>query len=201
MLAHANRPENRAIGSPGGGGIASAADVALFYQGLLADAADRGAGIWQAAMLREAWTPRNTELIDPMTKQPALRGLGVVIAGERDPMWRGFAEACSPQTFGHMGAGGQIAWADPVSGLSFAFCTNGAERNPVRQGANGLRLSTLAAACLALGSGDPRTLPVRDTERKPRAERADRGDAARRPSTRPSRTRAASAASRTSGLG
>ena len=46
-----------------------------------------------------------------------------------------------------MGAGGQISWADPESGLCFAFCTNGAERDPVRQGASGFRLSSLAAAC------------------------------------------------------
>ena len=30
-----NRPEFRAVGVPGGGGIATAADLALFYQGLL----------------------------------------------------------------------------------------------------------------------------------------------------------------------
>jgi CubicO group peptidase (beta-lactamase class C family) len=158
MLADTNLPENRAIGSPGGGGIASAADVALFYQGLLADADGRGAGIWQAEMLREAWTARHTELIDPMTKQPALRGLGVVIAGESEPIWRGFAAACSPRSFGHMGAGGQISWADPESGLCFAFCTNGAERDPVRQGASGFRLSSLAAAC-----APPRSDGHRDT--------------------------------------
>jgi CubicO group peptidase (beta-lactamase class C family) len=148
MLARANLPESRAVGSPGGGGIATAADVALFYQGLLADAEGRGAGIWHPQMLREAWTARHPHLIDPMTKHAALRGLGVVIAGERDRMWRGFAEACSPRSFGHMGAGGQISWADPESGLSFACFTNGAERNPARQGATGFRLSSLAAACV-----------------------------------------------------
>ena len=152
MLAYHNDPENRAIGSPGGGVLASAADVALFYQGMLADADGRGAGIWQPEMLRQAWTARHTEFIDPMTKQPALRGLGVVIAGERDRMWRGFVDGCSPRSFGHMGAGGQISWADPVSGLSFAFCTSGAQRNPARQGATGFRLSGLAAACVPSGS-------------------------------------------------
>lgn len=153
MLAYHNHPENRAIGSPGGGVIATAADVALLYQGMLADADGRGAGVWQPHMLRDAWTARQTELIDPMTKHPALRGLGVVIAGERDRMWRGFVDACSARSFGHMGAGGQISWADPVSGLSFAFCTSGAQRNPARQGAIGFRLSSLAAACVPPGAG------------------------------------------------
>ena len=146
-LGHANEPESRRIGSPAGGGFATAAAVALFYQHLLADAAGTGAGVWRPAMLRDAWQPRRAELIDPMTKHPALRGLGVVVAGDEGRMWRGFAETCSPRAFGHMGAGGQISWADPETGLSFAFVTNGAERDAFRQGANGFQLSTLAAAC------------------------------------------------------
>jgi CubicO group peptidase (beta-lactamase class C family) len=146
-LPRFNSPSWREIGSPSGGAITTAADVALFYQGLLADAAGRGPGIWQASQLEDAWRPRNSDLVDPMTRQRAYRGLGVVVAGERERMWRGFAEACSARSFGHMGLGGQIAWADPESGLSFAFCTNGAQRDPLRQGARGLRLSMLAAAC------------------------------------------------------
>ncbi len=147
MMDDANRSESRIVGGPGGGAIATAADVAMFYQGLLADAAERGARIWQPDGLRDAWTVRNPSFVDPMTQQPALRGLGIVIAGSEGKMWRGFSEDCSPRTFGHMGAGGQISWADPATGLSFAFLTNGAHRDPVRQGANGYRLSTLAAAC------------------------------------------------------
>ena len=78
--------------------------------------------------------------------QPALRGLGVVVAGESGRLWRGFSEQCSARSFGHMGAGGQVAWADPVSGLSFVYCTNGAQRDPARQGATGFQLSNLAAS-------------------------------------------------------
>jgi CubicO group peptidase (beta-lactamase class C family) len=145
MLGYANDPESRRIGGPGGGAIANAADVALFYQALLADSEQRGAGVWQAEMLHDAWRVRHPERIDGMTKQPALRGLGVVVAGDEGKMWRGFAESCSRRTFGHMGAGGQISWADPETSLSFVFLTNGAQQNPARQGANGFRLSTLAA--------------------------------------------------------
>ena len=46
--------------------------------------------------------------------------------------------------FGHNGAGGQIAWADPVSGVSFVYLTNGFDRDPVRQGRRGVALSSLA---------------------------------------------------------
>ena len=65
ILKFANSPENRAIGSPGGGAIGRALDMALFYQALLADAAGRGAGIWQPEILEDAWTPRFPDLIDP----------------------------------------------------------------------------------------------------------------------------------------
>jgi CubicO group peptidase (beta-lactamase class C family) len=150
LLAEGNDPAWRRSGSPGGGGIATAADVAMYYQALLADAAGTGPGIWRPEILREAWRVRNPEFLDPMTKQAALRGLGFAMAGESGRIWRGFPEACSARSFGHMGAGGQVSWADPESGLSFVFLTNGARRDPVRQGANGLRLSTLAACVSAV---------------------------------------------------
>ena len=51
--------------------------------------------------------------------------------------------------WGRAGAGGQVAWADPATGLSFAYLTNAAHRNPVRQGIAGFELSSLAAACPA----------------------------------------------------
>lgn len=153
-VGHANAPAARRIGSPGGGCIATAADLALFYQGMLADADPDGArsrgvqgpGVWRPETLREAWSPRQRELTDPMTGQAALRGLGVVVAGESGRMWRGFAETCGARSIGHMGAGGQVAWADPDSGLSFVYLTNGAQRNSAKQGATSFQMSMLAAA-------------------------------------------------------
>jgi CubicO group peptidase (beta-lactamase class C family) len=148
MIAYFNDREARELGSPGGGAIGTAADVALFYQGVLASLDSNGSGPWDPASVADACTPRNIEFIDPMTKQPALRGLGLVVAGGDDRIWRGFAPSNSARAIGHMGAGGQVAWGDPASGISFAFVTNGAERNAARQGANGIRLSNIAAAAL-----------------------------------------------------
>ena len=48
--------------------------------------------------------------------------------------------------FGHNGAGGQLAWGDPVSGLSLGYCTNGMDRHPMRQARRGVGVSSLAAA-------------------------------------------------------
>jgi CubicO group peptidase (beta-lactamase class C family) len=156
MVTWVNGSEARRIGSPGGGGIGTAADVALFYQGVLACLDSARGGPWQPASVADACTPRNVDFVDPMTNSPALRGLGLVIAGGEDRIWRGFAPNNSARAIGHMGAGGQVAWGDPATGISFAFVTNGAERNAARQGANGIRLSNIAAAALSSsGSSAP----------------------------------------------
>jgi len=145
MVTHINHREARIIGSPGGGAIGTAADVALFYQGVIAALDPAGSAVWNSASVRDACTPRNVDFVDPMTKHAALRGLGLVVAGESERIWRGFAPDNSARTIGHMGAGGQVAWADPDSGISFAFVTNGAERNAAKQGATGMQLSNIAA--------------------------------------------------------
>ncbi len=145
-LLEFNAPEIRAIGTPSGGGITNAADLALFYQGLLHGRASGGDEIWNPETLREGLRVRTGDLIDPMTKRAANRSLGLVIAGDEQRVFRSFAPGNSPEAFGHAGAGGQIAWGDPASGLSFAFLTHGAERNPLRMGARILKLSSLAAS-------------------------------------------------------
>jgi CubicO group peptidase (beta-lactamase class C family) len=60
---------------------------------------------------------------------------------------RGFGHTQSPRTFGHNGAGGQIAWADPESGLSFCYLTNGRDVNPIREGRRSIGISSRAAVC------------------------------------------------------
>ena len=140
-----NRPDVRAVGVPGGGGIMSAADLALFYQGLLHGGL--GEEIWSAATLADARRVRSGDLCDPVMGNHANRGLGIVIAGDSQRNFRGFGKTNSPETFGHNGAGGQLAWADPVTGLSLAYCTSGHDRNRIRQGRRGVAISSLAAVC------------------------------------------------------
>ncbi|MDX6582938.1 MAG: hypothetical protein QOI10_2122, partial [Solirubrobacterales bacterium] len=53
----------------------------------------------------------------------------------------------SPKAFGHNGAAGQLAWGDPETGLSLAYCTNGIDRHTLRQGRRGVAISSLAAQC------------------------------------------------------
>ena len=49
---------------------------------------------------------------------------------------------------GHNGAFGQVAWADPETGLSFAYVTDGLDEHVIRQGKRGVALSSLANACV-----------------------------------------------------
>jgi CubicO group peptidase (beta-lactamase class C family) len=141
----------RESGVPGGGGIMTAADLALFYQGLLHNrpVAD-GKPIWGPATLKEALRPRSGDYFDPIFKYKCNRALGVIVAGD-DGManYRGFGKTNSPMAFGHGGAGGQIGWGDPATGISLGYCTNGFDRNEIRQGRRGVALSSMAAVCAA----------------------------------------------------
>ena len=143
-----NTPEIRRIGLPGGGAIATAADLALFYQALMRGEQNRGPSILRPETIARACVVRTAGLTDPLFGKPVNRALGVVVAGESDRASRGFGPSGSPRMFGHNGAGGQIAWGDPDTGLSFAFCTNGFDRNAIRQGRRTVALSTRAAACV-----------------------------------------------------
>jgi CubicO group peptidase (beta-lactamase class C family) len=148
MLRH-NRPEIRAVGVPGGGLVANASSLAMFYQALLSGGcASNGSRVWQPETLREALRVRTGDLIDPMTRQAANRALGVAVAGDEKRVFRAFSPHNSPAAFGHAGAGGQIAWADPANGLSFAFLTNGFDRDPLAMGLRGAKFSSAAIRCV-----------------------------------------------------
>ena len=143
-----NQPAVRAVGVPGGGGIMTAAAMTLFYQGLLHGSASGGATVWERATLDSALTVISGDYVDPLMGHPINRALGVVVAGDEKRNLRGFGHTNSATAFGHGGAGGQIAWADPATGLSFCYVTNGHDRNPIRMGSRGVSLSTKAAALM-----------------------------------------------------
>lgn len=141
-----SRMPAREVGIPGGGGLATAADIALFYQALMHDPAR----LWGEEFLADATGRVRNNLPDILFRTPASRGLGVVIGGD-DGLGhlRGFGRTNSPRVFGHGGAGGQIAWADPATGLSFGYVTNGMDAHLLRQGRRGVGLSSRAGACAA----------------------------------------------------
>ena len=127
-------------------GTTTASDLALFYQGLLNDGTGRGPGIWKPETLEMALEVRSGDLVDPIFGMPVHRGLGVVIAGDEKRTYRGFGHTHSELAFGHGGAGGQIGWADPATGISLGYCTNGFDRHVLRQARRGVGISSRAAA-------------------------------------------------------
>lgn len=138
-----NEPEAREVGIPGGGGFSTAADVALFYQELL----HNERGIWGDGTLRLVTSEVRNNLVDPMTGTPASRALGVVVSGEDGKGYmRGFGKTQSPRAFGHGGAGGQIAQADPETGISLCYLTNGYDRHMIRQARRTVGIASRAFA-------------------------------------------------------
>lgn len=137
-------PEVRAIGVPGGGGCMRACDLALFYQAVL----HNPEGMWRPDVIDDARSNVRNRLPERTFGYPANRTLGLFQAG--DDGWanvRGFGRTNSAATFGHNGAGGQLAWADPATGLSFGYTTNGMDQHVVREPRRGTALSSLAAVC------------------------------------------------------
>ena len=145
-ILHFNLPSQRRAGAPGGGAFAGAGELALFYQRLVSveDSGDHAplkpASIEAGATV---YTKEQHVNEDGLTVN---RGLAVVIAGDH-PVERGFAPTASPRAFGHAGAGGQIAWGDPASGLSVGFVTNGFVAAD-EQTARTREINRLAAECV-----------------------------------------------------
>lgn len=143
LLLLMNDASVRALGVPGGGAVANAAEVALFYQALLHNPSER----WNPAVLTDAIGNIRAAHPDTYSGVPANRSLGLIIQGD-DGLGgrRGMgAQQTSPACFGHHGAGGQVAWADPQSGISFCFVSDSLDANAVRVARRGPLLSDLAA--------------------------------------------------------
>ena len=145
-----NKPEVRAVGVPGGGGIAGAAQLAMFYQplingGVMAD----GTRIMKAETIEWATKVRTKDFHrQPIFDYPVNRALTVVVAGDDGRAFeRGFGRTASPRAFGHGGAGGQIGWGDPETGISVGYTTDGFV-DDITQGKRGVAISSLAGSCL-----------------------------------------------------
>jgi CubicO group peptidase (beta-lactamase class C family) len=145
-LLEMDQPTVRAVGVPGGGAISTAADIALLYQAFL----HNPDSLWDPAVLADATGHIRNALPDPWTKVPANRTLGLVVAGDdgKAPMRDALGSSVGPRAFGASGASGQVAWADPDSGLSFCYLTNGLESDQVRAFLRSSSLSNLAGRLL-----------------------------------------------------
>jgi len=118
----------RRAGLPGGGGIGSAGELALFFQVLVNGGRTvDGRQILKPETIDFATAVRTEDRHrDPVLDIPVNRGLSIIVAGDDgNAHLRGFGRVASARAFGHGGAGGQIAWGDPETGISVGYCTNG----------------------------------------------------------------------------
>src|SRR3954471_18341012 len=142
-LLQFNRSDVQALGVPGGGAVSTAAALALYYQALL----HNPGGLWKSEVLQDVTSRVRNRFPDPLMGVPANRSLGLILAGDDGRSGeRGLGRTVSPAAFGHPGAGGQLAWADPASGLSFVYLTNGLDAHVLRQGRRDIALASLAGS-------------------------------------------------------
>ncbi len=135
-----NDPHLRAAGHPGGGGVATAAEIALWYQAVLHD----DDGFLRPAVKDDALRmvrQRHPDWIGV----PANRTHVFTIGGDDGQgLMRGYGHSTGPATFGHGGAKGQRGWADPASGISLGFVTHGLDRDELVHAHRGAAVSSHA---------------------------------------------------------
>ncbi|MBF6044811.1 serine hydrolase [Streptomyces sp. NRRL B-1677] len=118
--ADENDPAYRAAELPASAGIATADALARFYASLIGDV-DGVRRLFAPATLTLARTEESAGP-DKVLVVNTRFGLGYMLHGPASPL-------LAPGSFGHPGRGGSLAFADPESGLSFAYVTNGMQKN------------------------------------------------------------------------
>jgi CubicO group peptidase (beta-lactamase class C family) len=144
VLLMMNEPVVRAVGVPGGGAVMRAAELAAFYQAVL----HNPSSLWDPVWLADARSNVRNPLPERTTRIPANRTLAFVQAGDDGlAPFRGLGRTASARAFGHNGAGGQVAFADPATGISVAYCTNGLDADALRQWKRTLSIANRAGVC------------------------------------------------------
>ena len=118
-----NTPEWRRAGIPGGGAYGTARGMAALYQMMLAGGELNGHRLVSPRTLQYAIRNWTGDRIDEFMGMPMHRGIGPHLRGTTETI-RGMGSFASPRTFGHGGVGTSYCWADPDSGVSFAYITN-----------------------------------------------------------------------------
>jgi CubicO group peptidase (beta-lactamase class C family) len=127
--AEENNAAFRRAGTPGGGGYASARAMAAFYQMLAAGGTLAGKRLLSPRMVQYVTRSVTGDRVDGYVGMPMHRALGPHVRGTTESI-RGLGSIASPRTFGHGGVGSSYCWADPESGVSFAYLTNSRVPDP-----------------------------------------------------------------------
>ena len=124
LMADENTVAFRRAGIPSGGGFASARAMAAFYQMLLAGGTLNGQRILSPRMIQYVTRNFTAERPDDGMGGIAMhRGLGPHSRGIGEVI-RGLGSLAHPSVYGHGGVGSSYCWADPDSGVSFAYISN-----------------------------------------------------------------------------
>lgn len=115
-------PLFRRAGIPGGGGYATARAMTVFYQMMVQGGTWNGVRIISPRMIDYVTRDFTGDRVDDYTGYAMHRGLGPFSLGQSGHP--GLGAIGHPRTFGHSGVGSSYCWADPTSGLSFAFLSN-----------------------------------------------------------------------------
>ena len=129
LRAENNTAEFRRAGVPGGGGYATARAMAAFYQMLAQGGTLNGVRLLSPRTVQYVTRNFTDERPDLYMGMPMHRGLGPHVRGTT-PGIRGLGSLASPTTFGHGGVGSSYCFADPDSGVSFAYLTNSRVPDP-----------------------------------------------------------------------
>jgi CubicO group peptidase (beta-lactamase class C family) len=125
-----NSPEFREAGLPHGGGFGTARAMAAFYQMMIGGGRLGAVRLFSKRMVEYVTRDFTGDRPDEaMSGIPMHRGLGPHSRGV-GPRIRGLGGIAHPQTFGHGGVGTSYCWADPNSGVSFAYITNFVQPDP-----------------------------------------------------------------------
>ena len=127
--ADENNPRFRRAGTPGGGGYGTARAMAAFYQMLVNGGTLAGRRLLSTRTIQYVLRNYTGDRVDGHMGMPMHRGLGPHQRGTTDTI-RGLGSLASPRTFGHGGVGSSYCWADPDSGVSFAYLTNNRVADP-----------------------------------------------------------------------
>ena len=111
----ANSPYWRDIGCPWGGMHSTGPDLAILLQAMLNGGEYGGKRVFSRAATAAMTRNQNWHL-------PAPWGLGWALRDSQ--VWNFFGELVSEGTFGHVGATGTVAWADPERELICVVLTN-----------------------------------------------------------------------------
>lgn len=111
----ANSPYWRDLGNPWGGMHSTTSDLAIFLQTMLDGGQYADRRVFSPATVQSMTTDQNRGMNAPW-------GFGWALRDSR--VWNFFGELCSSATFGHVGATGTVAWADPERDLLCVILTN-----------------------------------------------------------------------------